>query len=220
MSKMTKSWAMTVVSFIMVIIMPLINGPLENAGIVISESELEHFLYVFLGVGTIGAGKAAHTKYVAAKAPKPATTAGPEIAKDANTQEPHAHTATTPGSTTPSSETPVIISTADVTFKPAGARYQTNFESDPTLGNVLTYGTRYLYGRINGARSYTSMILRDADKNVLDITQSNVDVQTCRIRMAAKDGTPLPRGTYAIEMRADAGSGDSVGIKDDVFEIV
>ena len=73
---------------------------------------------------------------------------------------------------------------------------------------------------MKGARSYTSMVLRDADKNIIDVTQSNVDVETCRIRLAAKDGIPLKRGPYSIQIRADAGTGDSSGVTDDEFEIV
>ena len=272
----------------MVVLMPIINGPLEQAGIVISETELEHFLYVFLGVGGIGATKAAHTKYVQTRAPKrgfggmdngtantqapvPAPVITPvatttttvttkqspeasgssgekEISSDAQPATPNATPATTTiisTTTTPAAAevtlpppvaagiaqatvAPAAVQAApkaapaisDIVFVPPGSRYQTNFESDPNKGNVIQYGTGYVYARMKGARSYTSMVLRDADKNIIDVTQSNVDVETCRIRLANKDGTPLQRGIYSIQVRADAGTGDSSGVTDDEFEIV
>ena len=67
--KMTKSWKLTLISFIVVMAMPVVNGPLGEFGIVITEQELQHFLFVFFGVSAAGGGMSAYKKRVENKKP-------------------------------------------------------------------------------------------------------------------------------------------------------
>ena len=50
----SKSWAVTLVAFIMAVAAPIMDGPLADYGIDITEKDLEHFLYLMLGVGATG----------------------------------------------------------------------------------------------------------------------------------------------------------------------
>ena len=54
MTRMTKSWAVTLVAFIMAIAAPIADGPLADYGIIISEKDIEHFLYLMFGIGATG----------------------------------------------------------------------------------------------------------------------------------------------------------------------
>ena len=65
--KMGKSWAVTLVAFIVAISAPILDGPLANYGIDISEKDLEHFLYLMLGIGATGAAAGGAKKVVEAK---------------------------------------------------------------------------------------------------------------------------------------------------------
>ena len=60
--KMTKSWKLTLISFVVVMAMPVVNGPLAEYGITITEQELQHFLFVFFGVSAAGGGMSMYKK--------------------------------------------------------------------------------------------------------------------------------------------------------------
>ena len=103
---------------------------------------------------------------------------------------------------------------------PIGGDYLTNFRKDKTLGNVLDVGTD-MHVQRPGARSYTTMILRDADQNILNIAQSVPEYpDKTFIKMVDKDGKPFPPGKYFLQVRADLGFGDARGIRSDEFYIV
>ena len=71
----SKSWLLTISSFIGAFILPLFNEWLAKYGITITESEVTQFLGLFVASGSIGAGMAVHKRQVAkAKASAPQIT--------------------------------------------------------------------------------------------------------------------------------------------------
>ena len=51
---MNKSWGITLTAFILAILAPVLDGPLADYGIIISEKDVEHFLYLMFGIGATG----------------------------------------------------------------------------------------------------------------------------------------------------------------------
>ena len=64
--KMTKSWIMTIASFIFALAAP----PLADAGILISEEQITHYMMMFFGISGIGAGMSVKKKVAEVKAKK------------------------------------------------------------------------------------------------------------------------------------------------------
>ena len=69
MLKMTKSWAVTVTAFIVAIAAPIADGPLAEYGIIISEKDIEHFLYLMFGIGATGVAAKGGKKLIERKTP-------------------------------------------------------------------------------------------------------------------------------------------------------
>jgi hypothetical protein len=108
---------------------------------------------------------------------------------------------------------------------PDGEWYQTNFTKDSKKGNVLPYGEKSLWIRIQGVKSYATAVLKDSQGRWLQIDQSHSfdednDIETTRIELYNKIGEPFPKGKYFLESRGDRGTSDSTGIKSDEFWIV
>ena len=60
--KVSNSWIVTVVSIIVTLSAPFLDGPLAEHGIIISESDLEHLLYSMIAISGIGAGVGIHKR--------------------------------------------------------------------------------------------------------------------------------------------------------------
>ena len=74
MTRMTKSWAVTLVAFIMAIAAPIADGPLADYGIIISEKDIEHFLYLMFGIGATGVAAKGGKKLIEKKSIPPTPT--------------------------------------------------------------------------------------------------------------------------------------------------
>ena len=109
-------------------------------------------------------------------------------------------------------------------LSPKDSWYQTNLTRSEK-GNTLQYGQVYLYIRIKDVRSYVTAILKNANGIALQIDQSHSfdednNIETTRLELLKADGTPFPKGIYHLQVRGDRGTGDSMGIINDTFEIV
>ena len=244
--KMTKSWKLTLISFIVVMAMPVVNGPLAEYGIAITEQELQHFLFVFLGVSATGGGLSVYKKHEDRKKFDTMVKVDPQAYITPKVEDEPVPIVKTPTIKTPTVETPIIETpiietpiietpiietpiietpiietpTSTPELGPVGSAYQTNFVKDPQIGNVLQYGEPYLFARMAGARSYVTGLLRDSTGKVIQIEQSIPGEDIIRMELKNKQGQPLLRGIYSLQVQADTGSGDSQGIKRDEFQIV
>ena len=244
MMKMTKSWKLTLISFIVVMAMPVINGPLVDYGIVITEQELQHFLFVFFGVSAAGGGMSMYKKRVNSKKPNTVVHVDPQgyvvetptpksDVNDNAWKKAFEESAVEGVKTTRSVNIPDESPSTTVTIPdpkqvkatsipelgPVGETYQTNFVKDPLVGNVLSYGAPYLFARMAGARSYVTGLLRDEGGRIIQVEQSKPGEEIIRFELKNRLGQRLPRGTYNLQVQADSGSGDSQGIKRDEFQI-
>ena len=258
---MTKSWKLTLISFIVVMAMPVVNGPLAEYGIAITEQELQHFLFVFLGVSATGGGLSVYKKHEDRKKFDTMVKVDPQAYITPKVEDEPVPIVKTPTIKTPTVEIPIIETpiietpiietpiietpiietpiietpiietpiietpiietpTSTPELGPVGSAYQTNFVKDPQIGNVLQYGEPYLFARMAGARSYVTGLLRDSTGKVIQIEQSVPGEDIIRMELKNKQGQPLLRGIYSLQVQADTGSGDSQGIKRDEFQIV
>ena len=240
--KMTKSWKLTLISFIVVMAMPVVNGPLGEFGIVITEQELQHFLLIFFGVSAAGGGMSMYKKRVGNKNPDPVVhidpqghiieTPAPSETVSVKTTRPvvtpdesPSTTVTIPipelePSTTVTIPIPEIVKATSIPeLGPIDSIYQTNFRKDPQIGNVLAYGEPYLFARRVGARSYVTGILRDLSGKIIQIRQSVPGGEIIRFVLKDKQGS-FGRGKYSLQVQTDSGTSDSQGNKNDEFQIV
>ena len=101
-------------------------------------------------------------------------------------------------------------------------KYQVNFQKSKN-GNVFKYGTKHLRVTIPNARSYVTASLyqiKNGHAKLIIVGQSKANHHTTTaLRMAARNGQPLPVGKYRLLISADAGSSFSNGWKDS-FSIV
>lgn len=190
--KTSKSWKLTIAAIAIPIIMVL----LTTAGITdISESQIESFIYLALGISAIGAGNKVGRTLVTEKL--------------------------TPSIKSPNVR--IIEKIIIPKLGPKGSKFQTNFVQS-NIGNALPFG-KNLWVQIQGVKSYVSAILKDAQGNVIQIDQSHQldednNIETTRLEMFGKDGNSLPRGKYSITFIGDSGSSDSIGQSDDEFSII
>ena len=109
-------------------------------------------------------------------------------------------------------------------LSPKDSWYQNNFVPSDK-GNSLNYGQIHLWIRIKDVRSYVTAVLTDANGIRLQVDQSHEfdednNIETTRLELIKADGTPFPKGIYHLKTRGDRGTGDSMGIKNDTFEII
>lgn len=88
------------------------------------------------------------------------------------------------------------------------------FKKSATHGNVVERGTQYLTISSDKVRSYMTVILRDAQNNLLVVDQKSAGTIPARIRLADKSGADLSPGNYSLQVNGDYGSSDSVGVID------
>ena len=217
--KLTKSWIITLIAFACTVILPLANDTLEDYNIIITENELDHYVTLLLVSAGFGTAASVRKQLKEGKTSfsgltKLITKAGTKIPKSTPSEK----------ITIVNNKTEKLLSTPP-TLGPATSYYQTNFRQDKKLGNVLDFGQSYLWIKMIGVRSYVSVKLKTADGFPIQIDQSSEfdednNIETTRLEMFVKSGAPLPKGKYILESRGDRGSSDSIGIKNDPFEIV
>ena len=235
MLKTTKSWKLTLISFLLAAGVPFVNDALVPYGIIITESEANYFLMMLFGISATGAGVSINKKINERKMKEAETkNIQPVVVQPQQQQQQPAYTATAQqvnAASIPASPAPAPVNPADERPRgndnipipklgPEGSKYQHNFKNDSSLGNVLDYGQSYLYLRLKGARSYVTAQLKDHAGKLLQIEQALPGNCTCRLEMFDNVGNPLPRGKYSVTVQGDAGMGDSQGINNDVFHIV
>lgn len=226
-----KSWAITLISFIVVTATPFINDHISVLGFEVTESELEHLLWVMLGVGGLGVANSGRKGWQRIKengaaggmsagysAPPPPT-ASPNTAYNTSyTQETRRNTG--------------FIDTAITLPPPPQARMQDNihakFDEEVSLVNgndwfktnlraaddqsaFLPYGTEFIVIRMDGIRSFMTGVLSRADNDqIIDIGQTGTGFyngnDTLGIRLTDKAGNPLERGRYKIKATGDRSS--------------
>lgn len=197
----SKSWKLTIATLIIGVLLPFVNGflPAEQA---ISEEFANTFIYIFLGVGAIGASKAV-------------------VKKQQQVKEKQIDAIQAPASYNPPSGDPVGMPKLTNTQH----WYQSNFVKGER-GNALPFGEPYLWLKVTGVRSYITAKLENETGKVIQIEQtghpSNPWKNAVRLEMYSRingDIVPLPRGVYAVTVTGDRGSSDSNQITDK-FEIV
>jgi len=87
------------------------------------------------------------------------------------------------------------------------------FKKSATHGNVIEHGTKLLTISSDKVRSYLTVILRDANQNVLMIDQGSAG-KPCRLKLADRTGKDLPKGNYSLVVQGDYGSSDAVRVTD------
>lgn len=108
---------------------------------------------------------------------------------------------------------------------PVGAWYQTNLVKNTKKGKkVHPFGSAYLWIKMSGVKSYLNVILRGPDGSPIQIRQSHEldednNIETTRLKMYSRNGTPMPRGKYTLHVIGDRGTSDSTGTPEDQFII-
>ena len=204
MKKPSKSWIITIISFILVIAGPLLNDVLAPYGIIITEKELEHFLYAFLGTGALGGGISLYKKKLQRKQDSADTSPNDIYYNDEEKafkiKNKKNYWRTIPDKILGSDKS---SKNSIPPLGPDGADYKTNFEN----GNTLQFGTKYLYVRMVGAKSYVTGALMNSTKELLLTDQSDKNdeygIELIKFMLMDTTGQPLPRGTYYLTIRAD-----------------
>ena len=166
--KITKSWIITISSFIFAIAAP----PLADAGILISEDQITHYMMMFFGVSGIGAGmsvkKEIQKKREAAAPPPPAPAApapapAPEVT---DTPLPPAPSVYASPPTEP--EPPKVSSIKGHELTDMGW-YQTNLRYVKDVGAVIKESDPFLMIKCKGAEHMTGKLIKD--KNLIQVEQ-------------------------------------------------
>lgn len=215
--KMTKSWIITLIAFGLSVILPIVDNSLEQFNIIITEAELTHYVTLLLVSGGFGTAASIRKQLTQRKTElKPLSEILTKTGKAIKKSIPGETIAIVNNKTGKKLQPPVL--------GPVGSWYKTNFKKSDR-GNSLEYGQSYLWIKYEGVRSYVSAILMTADKVPIQIDQSSEfdednDIETTRLELFLKDGSPLPRGKYILQSQGDRGSGDSQGIRSDEFSII
>jgi len=107
-----------------------------------------------------------------------------------------------------------------IQYSDNSAWFQTTLKKTKTLNGLPRhpYGEKYLYVNVINAKSYTTVVLL-RNNSPIQIDQS-VGGTSCRLEMFERDGTPLKRGIYKLQVRADRGTSEYVEIPPQPFEII
>ena len=209
-AKVTKSWVITIMSILPALLMPFVNDILPF-GMVVTESEIQHFLMLALGIGGIGAGTAA----VKRVRPRPETNAAkPQV----DTFRPPAGTNTVrpSGMSVPRLGPEVGPSGMSVPrlgpeVGPSSDWLQTNLKQSEE-GAMLPHGEPYLHLRVVGAKTFVSGVLSTIKGKALLVAQSDPDnVEFIKFRMALSDKTAMPKGEYELRFKCDRGTSYDMG---------
>ncbi len=214
--KISKSWILTIIAFVFAITAPIANDALTSYGIIITEAEMSHYLAFFLSVAGLGSVSAIRKQLKSKQG----------LVQEQGLEIPKSGIAN-PSEISEKYSEPVFEKRIPGIPKlsPSGNWYRTNFRKDPTKGNVLDYGQSYLWVAMDKVRSYMTIKLMAENGAPIQIDQSHEfdednNIGTVRLELFEKDGNPLPRGKYSIQVRGDAGTSDATEIKDDKFHII
>ena len=108
--------------------------------------------------------------------------------------------------------------TGDIKWNNAGW-YDTTFEHDKEKGNVVYRTTKYLYVRVEGAKSGHTVVLKKENGNVVLIDQK-AENQYSKLQLSDRDGSPLPIGKYKLIVTAMTRGTSYTNSVEDEFEIV
>ena len=200
--KLTKSWIITLIVLGIAIAMPIINMHLPADQQIGAET-----LNYLLGLTGITSGVGAAAAARKAIWPKPA----------------HANTALDTIPKINESVVPTPVPTQGggngaIEYGPKNAAIQTNLKRGQTGATLPIDST--LYVRAKGARSYVSVVLKDAKKKVIRVNQGHVNDDDGSHRTTGISLQALPRGVYYVTVATDAGTSDSIGINNMKFQIV
>ena len=195
-AKVTKSWVITIMSILPALLMPFVNDILPF-GMVVTESEIQHFLMLALGIGGIGAGTAA----VKRVRPRPET----------NTVKPQADTFRPPAETNTVRPSGMSVPRLGPEVGPSSDWLQTNLKQSEE-GAMLPHGEPYLHLRVVGAKTFVSGVLSTIKGKALLVAQSDPDnVEFIKFRMALSDKTAMPKGEYELRFKCDRGTSYDMG---------
>lgn len=189
----TKSWKVTLVSFVIALAMPIVNEPLAELGILITEQELTHFLYLLFGVSGIGATTSILKRHESRKEKQVTQTA----------------------QTNGLAFTPPIL--RGTWYKNNFLKHEIKGNTIPYgtayLWAQIVGAKRYVTGVLRDANGTVLQIEQGGHKG-------NPLIDTVRLELFDKAGNPLPRGKYSLQIQGDRATSDSTGIREDAFEIV
>ena len=195
-AKVTKSWVITIMSILPALLMPFVNDILPF-GMVVTESEIQHFLMLALGIGGIGAGTAA----VKRVRPRPET----------NAAKPQADTFRPPAETNTVRPSGMSVPRLGPEVGPSSDWLQTNLKQSEE-GAMLPHGEPYLHLRVVGAKTFVSGVLSTIKGKALLVAQSDPDnVEFIKFRMALSDKTAMPKGEYELRFKCDRGTSYDMG---------
>ena len=195
-AKVTKSWVITIMSILPALLMPFVNDILPF-GMVVTESEIQHFLMLALGIGGIGAGTAA----VKRVRPRPET----------NAAKPQADTFRPPAETNTVRPSSMSVPRLGPEVGPSSDWLQTNLKQSEE-GAMLPHGEPYLHLRVVGAKTFVSGVLSTIKGKALLVAQSDPDnVEFIKFRMALSDKTAMPKGEYELRFKCDRGTSYDMG---------
>ena len=185
------------------IILPIMDGYLEPYGIHITEQDVMHFLMLFGVTGGIGAANAVHKRATKAKTvtyyadpdpvsdpkgkPRPVVTVPRDQVRPSATVE----------EDTDSTVKPSTGRSFDSYLTVNKGRYRASFAEDPERGNVIAYGTKSIYVKVPGARSYVNAMVETNDGKILTFGQSATkdednNVETIRVQLTKVGINGLP----------------------------
>ena len=209
MQKISKSWAVTLTAFILAIAAPILDGPAADYGIIISEKDLEHFLYLVLGIGATGAAAKRGKKLTEKKtpiikpAPKPEPTPEPAVKPadepiDPKPEQPPA---------TPARARKLADKRRSLEFTPpkwedSNGWFQTNLEHTKDVGATLPYGAKFLYVRVPHMKDYIGgQIWRD--DTFIQAEQCQDESRTIRFELYESNKQPLRPAKYTVKVDID-----------------
>lgn len=203
---MNTSMALTISTIVASFIVQFLGTPLESIGIEVTEEQLQSTFLLPILTSIIGAINAAHKR-----SNKKTVDIVPQFPVQPQTVVTQ-HTVEV---------LPNIQHEGKLTPQLKGTWYKTNMTTDKEHGNVLNYGSPYLYAKIEDTKSYTTAQLWK-DGSLIQIEQGGVN-ETVRLEMFEKvNGViqPMSKGKYELRIFGDRGTSDGTGIGKDEFWIV
>ena len=216
--EISKSWKMVIASFIIGVLLPLVNSQLPDTQ-QIDETFANNFIYLALGLGAVGAANAASKRSNKTKQMQLQRAPTPPIAQIPDIEEPP------PPPTTPAPQKkggykrPTDLNDIDPIGPPPpamlfdGGWYDSNFVKLKG-GNGIPKEELYLWLRIRGAKSYTAANLVDATGRIRQAEQTGTKYNPWKdiVRFELYERVngaiqKLPPGEYTIATKTGHGDG-------------
>ena len=201
--KITKSWALTIASVVFAIIAP----PLADAGIIIPEEQVDHYMLLFFGISGIGAGVS--VRKAVRPTPKAET---PEPKPPVQGPLPEPVKVVRPEDTVPSPNQGYVMSQRPLGTDQANRGEYTGtsddwFRTDLTykkdVGAVMYTDDPFLWIKVEGSKKIDGYVERSSDKRKIQIDHGTDEL---RLNMYThdKDGiiVPFEPGRYKFHFGA------------------